>query len=111
MLLGRGHLGDGYIDFRPITAAVLAAGYTGYAEVEIFNRDSGTARPTKRPRPSGTGSLGWQADAGGRAAAEEGEPVPCDVDLQIKHEITGGPRAADQGAAVGGIVDRVRVHS
>ncbi len=38
MLLGRGHLGDGYIDFRPITAAVLAAGYTGYAEVEIFNR-------------------------------------------------------------------------
>jgi sugar phosphate isomerase/epimerase len=39
MLLGRGHMGDGYIDFRPITAQVLAAGYTGYAEVEIFNRD------------------------------------------------------------------------
>jgi sugar phosphate isomerase/epimerase len=39
MLLGRGHMGDGYIDFRPITGQVLAAGYAGYAEVEIFNRD------------------------------------------------------------------------
>jgi sugar phosphate isomerase/epimerase len=38
MLLGRGHLGDGCIDFGPISAAVRAAGYTGYAEVEIFNQ-------------------------------------------------------------------------
>jgi sugar phosphate isomerase/epimerase len=38
-LLGRGHLGDGFIDFRSITAQVLAAGYTGYAEVEIFNQE------------------------------------------------------------------------
>ncbi len=38
-LLGRGHLGDGFIDFRAITADVLAAGYAGFAEVEIFNRD------------------------------------------------------------------------
>jgi sugar phosphate isomerase/epimerase len=38
-LLGRGHLGDGFIDFRSITARVLAAGYTGYAEVEIFNQE------------------------------------------------------------------------
>jgi sugar phosphate isomerase/epimerase len=37
-LLGRGHLGNGFIDFRSITAAVLAAGYAGYAEVEIFNQ-------------------------------------------------------------------------
>jgi sugar phosphate isomerase/epimerase len=37
MLLGRGHLGEGYIDFRPIAAAVDAAGYRGYVEVEIFN--------------------------------------------------------------------------
>jgi sugar phosphate isomerase/epimerase len=37
MLLGRGHLGEGYIDFRPIAAAVDAAGYQGYVEVEIFN--------------------------------------------------------------------------
>lgn len=36
-LLGRGHVGDGHIDFPPITAAVAAAGYTGYIEVEIFN--------------------------------------------------------------------------
>jgi sugar phosphate isomerase/epimerase len=38
MLLGRGHLGDGHIDFRAITGQVLAAGYNGYAEIEIFNR-------------------------------------------------------------------------
>jgi sugar phosphate isomerase/epimerase len=37
LLLGRGHLGEGYIDFRPIAAAVMAAGYRGYVEVEIFN--------------------------------------------------------------------------
>jgi len=37
MLLGRGHVGEGYIDFRPIAAAVDAAGYRGYVEVEIFN--------------------------------------------------------------------------
>jgi sugar phosphate isomerase/epimerase len=39
MLLGRGHVGDGHIDFAPITAAVSAAGYTGHVEVEIFNGD------------------------------------------------------------------------
>jgi sugar phosphate isomerase/epimerase len=37
ILLGRGHLGDGVIDFRPISASVTAAGYRGYVEVEIFN--------------------------------------------------------------------------
>jgi sugar phosphate isomerase/epimerase len=36
-LLGRGHVGEGCIDFRPIAAAVDAAGYDGYVEVEIFN--------------------------------------------------------------------------
>jgi sugar phosphate isomerase/epimerase len=38
MLLGRGMMGDGKIDFRPIRAAVEAAGYTGAIEVEIFNQ-------------------------------------------------------------------------
>jgi sugar phosphate isomerase/epimerase len=37
-LLGRGHVGDGHIDFPPVTAAVTAAGYTGDIEVEIFNQ-------------------------------------------------------------------------
>jgi sugar phosphate isomerase/epimerase len=37
-LLGRGHVGDGHIDFPPVTAAVAAAGYAGDIEVEIFNR-------------------------------------------------------------------------
>ena len=36
-LLGRGHLGDGSIDFRALTGPVLSAGYTGFAEVEIMN--------------------------------------------------------------------------
>jgi sugar phosphate isomerase/epimerase len=36
-LLGRGHLGDGVIDFGPVAAAVSAAGYRGHVEVEIFN--------------------------------------------------------------------------
>jgi sugar phosphate isomerase/epimerase len=38
-LLGRGHLGDGFIDFPLISAQVLSAGYRGYAEVEIFNQE------------------------------------------------------------------------
>jgi sugar phosphate isomerase/epimerase len=42
-LLGRGHVGDGVIDFPPITAAVRAAGYAGYVEVEIFNADAWAA--------------------------------------------------------------------
>ena len=44
-LLGRGHVGDGHIDFPPVTAAVAAAGYTGYIEVEIFNEDIWAAPP------------------------------------------------------------------
>jgi sugar phosphate isomerase/epimerase len=38
VLLGRGHLGDGVIDFGSITELVLAAGYTGFVEVEILNQ-------------------------------------------------------------------------
>ena len=37
VLLARGYMGDGCIDFRPFTRAVEAAGYTGDIEVEIFN--------------------------------------------------------------------------
>jgi sugar phosphate isomerase/epimerase len=39
MLLGRGHVGDGHIDFPPITRAVRDAGYDGWVEVEIFNQE------------------------------------------------------------------------
>ncbi|MGW0806371.1 sugar phosphate isomerase/epimerase family protein [Nonomuraea sp. NPDC002799] len=45
VLLGRGMMGDGVIDFGPITRAVLAAGYTGDVEVEIFNADIWAADP------------------------------------------------------------------
>ncbi|GAA4988219.1 sugar phosphate isomerase/epimerase family protein [Kitasatospora paranensis] len=38
-LLGRGHVGDGHIDFRTLTDRVAAAGYRGYVEVEIFNEE------------------------------------------------------------------------
>jgi sugar phosphate isomerase/epimerase len=44
-LLGRGHVGDGYIDFPPVTAAVTAAGYAGDIEVEIFNEAIWSAPP------------------------------------------------------------------
>jgi sugar phosphate isomerase/epimerase len=39
VLLGRGHLGEGCIDFAPISAAVAAAGYAGFTEVEIFRQE------------------------------------------------------------------------
>ncbi len=45
VLLGRGHVGDGVIDFGPISASVTAAGYEGYVEVEIFNADVWAAPP------------------------------------------------------------------
>ncbi|MFD5678678.1 sugar phosphate isomerase/epimerase family protein [Streptomyces bacillaris] len=37
VLLGRGQLGDGSVDFRSFRTAVEAAGYDGPIEVEIFN--------------------------------------------------------------------------
>jgi sugar phosphate isomerase/epimerase len=45
ILLGRGHLGDGAIDFGAISACVAAAGYDGYVEVEIFNQQIWDAPP------------------------------------------------------------------
>jgi sugar phosphate isomerase/epimerase len=39
VLLGRGHIGTGCIDFRRLGDAVRAAGYQGWTEVEIFNAD------------------------------------------------------------------------
>jgi sugar phosphate isomerase/epimerase len=45
ILLGRGHLGDGAIDFGPVSAWVTAAGYDGYVEVEIFNQQVWDAPP------------------------------------------------------------------
>ncbi|MEU4440924.1 sugar phosphate isomerase/epimerase family protein [Micromonospora chalcea] len=39
VLLGRGMMGDGHIDFPPLHRAVQAAGYSGDVEVEIFNAE------------------------------------------------------------------------
>ena len=38
-LLARGIVGDGHIDFTPITRAVVAAGYRGDIETEVFHAD------------------------------------------------------------------------
>lgn len=45
VLLARGMMGDGHIDFAPISAAVAEAGYTGDIEVEIFNAAIWAADP------------------------------------------------------------------
>lgn len=45
VLLSRGMMGDGHIDFGPVTRAVEAAGYAGDIEVEIFNQDIWDADP------------------------------------------------------------------
>jgi sugar phosphate isomerase/epimerase len=45
MLLGRGHIGDGSVDFAAISEHVLAAGYGGFTEVEIFNQRVWDAPP------------------------------------------------------------------
>jgi sugar phosphate isomerase/epimerase len=50
VLLCRGHLGDGVIDFAPVSAAVAAAGYDGYVEVEIFNAEVWAAPPDQTAR-------------------------------------------------------------
>jgi sugar phosphate isomerase/epimerase len=39
VLLGRGHIGDGCIDFGWLDRAVRAAGYDGWTEIEIMNAD------------------------------------------------------------------------
>jgi sugar phosphate isomerase/epimerase len=45
VLLGRGMMGDGHIDFGPVVRAVEHAGYRGDIEVEIFNADVWRADP------------------------------------------------------------------
>jgi sugar phosphate isomerase/epimerase len=45
VLLGRGMMGDGVIDFPPLYRAVTDAGYTGDIEVEIFNAGIWAADP------------------------------------------------------------------
>lgn len=45
LLLDRGMMGDGVIDLPRIRAAVEAAGYAGYSEVEIFSKANWWTRP------------------------------------------------------------------
>lgn len=39
VLLARGMMGEGHIDFAPVSRAVINAGYRGDIEVEIFNQE------------------------------------------------------------------------
>ena len=45
-LLARGMMGDGVIDFAPMTRAVAATGYAGDIEVEIFNAEVWATDPS-----------------------------------------------------------------
>ena len=47
VLLGRGMMGDGHIDFAPLRTAVDGAGYDGDIEVEIFNAEVWAAEPAE----------------------------------------------------------------
>jgi sugar phosphate isomerase/epimerase len=49
-LLGRGHVGDGCIDFGQMSAAVSAADFGGDVEVEIFNQEIWDAPPDDTAR-------------------------------------------------------------
>jgi len=75
-LLGRGHLGDGVIDFAPISAAVTAAGYYGYVEVEIFNAAvwaapaDQTAALLRERWPQATHGPSWVQDRPGYRARQ-----------------------------------------
>ena len=104
VLLGRGHLGDGAIDFGPISDAVAAAGYRGYVEVEIFNADVWSAPPDETaatvrerfavvlggavPRGLAGGSVTSQGFGAVGAAClvscqdGAGPPVPCVTSVQ-----------------------------
>jgi sugar phosphate isomerase/epimerase len=67
VLLGRGHLGDGVIDFRPVAEAAAAAGYRGYVEVEIFNTevwDAPADRTAATVRERFAAALGRAGDTG-----------------------------------------------
>lgn len=47
VLLSRGMMGDGHVDFRGLRRAVEAAGYAGDVEVEIFHADVWAADPER----------------------------------------------------------------
>ena len=49
MLLGRGHVGDGSIDFRPITQQVWPPALTATPRLRSSTRRSGTRPPTRPP--------------------------------------------------------------
>ena len=91
VLLGRGHLGDGVIDFGPVSDAVTAAGYRGYVEVEIFNADVWAAPPDETA-----------ATVRERFAAALGGAVPRGLPgRSVTSQNLGAVGAAGGGGAVG----------
>jgi hypothetical protein len=61
-----GHIGDGPVDFALISQHVLAAGYDGYTEVEIFSQQVWDAPPDETA-----------AKVKERFAAMPGRPAPA----------------------------------
>ncbi len=80
-LLGRGHLGDGVIDFGPVTAAVTAAATTASWRSRSSTPRSGTPRRIRPRRRCGNGSRPRSAEGRPRAVqmrcsvAESGTPL------------------------------------
>ena len=77
VLLGRGHVGDGHIDFARMRALVTAAGWRGYAEVEIFNQqiwdaDGDQTIATVRARHEAVGAGSQTGSQDGSQAGSEG---------------------------------------
>jgi sugar phosphate isomerase/epimerase len=82
MLLGRGHIGDGSVDFALISEQVLAAGYDGFTEVEIFSQQVWDAPPDETA-----------ATVKERFAALPGRPAPAAGDSVGKVSAVPGDRA------------------
>jgi sugar phosphate isomerase/epimerase len=81
-LLGRGMMGDGHIDFSAITRAVLATGYRGDIEVEIFNQDVWDADPAEIARRT---VRAFDACVAPSVPAQE--PVPTSPLLHAESEV------------------------
>ena len=83
-LLGRGHVGDGVIDFAPIAASVAAAGYHGDVEVEIFNAEVWDAPPDQ------TAATVRERFATVLGGALGGPPAGCSASRQSRRQVESG---------------------
>ena len=84
-LLGRGHLGDGVIDFAPIAAAWRRPGTTATWRWRSSTRRSGTPRRTRPRRRSGSASPRFSAERpAGCSMERRASPPPSVSDSLIQ---------------------------